>query len=169
MVRLGSSARAHWGKPYFLRGFSFSCGMMKHVDDLRLSDLSSAARRRQDAEIKPSRPGTKCCDSDGGKKPRREPRASRRADSGSVRALVTGFRGSQPRDGTCSTSAHRCAELKISGVDHVLIGGLAVNAHGVIRSTKDIDICPSPDGGQPLSDSLTLLRRLGVRAAWRWR
>ncbi len=35
--------------------------------------------------------------------------------------------------------------LHTAGVDYVLIGGLAVNAHGVIRSTKDIDICPSPD------------------------
>lgn len=30
-------------------------------------------------------------------------------------------------------------------VEHILIGGLAVNAHGVIRSTKDVDIVPSPD------------------------
>lgn len=31
-----------------------------------------------------------------------------------------------------------------AGVRHVLVGGLAVNAHGVIRSTKDMDICPDP-------------------------
>ena len=30
--------------------------------------------------------------------------------------------------------------LHSAGVDHVLIGGLAVNAHGVIRATKDVDI-----------------------------
>lgn len=40
---------------------------------------------------------------------------------------------------------------------HVLIGGLAVNAHGVIRSTKDIDIVPAPD-----QDNLERLSRLLV-------
>jgi hypothetical protein len=35
--------------------------------------------------------------------------------------------------------------LHSARVEHVLIGGLAVNAHGVIRSTKDVDICPAPD------------------------
>jgi len=29
-------------------------------------------------------------------------------------------------------------------IDYVLIGGLAVGAHGSVRATKDIDICPSP-------------------------
>jgi hypothetical protein len=58
--------------------------------------------------------------------------------------------------------SHLLRELKISGVDHVLIEGLAVNAHGVIRSTKDIDICPSPDADN-LERLATLLRRLGVR------
>lgn len=29
--------------------------------------------------------------------------------------------------------------LHAAGVEYVLIGGLAVNAHGVIRSTKDVD------------------------------
>jgi hypothetical protein len=32
-----------------------------------------------------------------------------------------------------------------AGVRYVLAGGLAVNAHGVIRSTKYLDICPDPD------------------------
>jgi hypothetical protein len=32
-----------------------------------------------------------------------------------------------------------------AGVRYVLVGGLAVNAHGVIRSTKDMDICPDPE------------------------
>jgi hypothetical protein len=53
-------------------------------------------------------------------------------------------------------------ELHAAGVEHVLIGGLAVNAHGVIRSTKDVDICPSPDPGN-LARLAALLRRLGVR------
>jgi hypothetical protein len=44
----------------------------------------------------------------------------------------------------------------------VLIGGLAVNAHGVIRSTKDVGICPSP-APDNLSRLATLLRELGVR------
>lgn len=35
--------------------------------------------------------------------------------------------------------------LNEAEVEHVLIGGLAVSAHGVIRSTKDVDIVPSPD------------------------
>ena len=47
-------------------------------------------------------------------------------------------------------------------VEHVLIGGLAVNAHGVIRSTQDVDICPSPDP-ENLERLASLLRELGVR------
>lgn len=30
-------------------------------------------------------------------------------------------------------------------VDYVIIGGIALAAHGVIRATKDLDIVPSPD------------------------
>ena len=48
-----------------------------------------------------------------------------------------------------------------AGVEHVLIGGLAVNAHGVIRSTKDVDICPSPDP-ENLDRLASFLRQLGV-------
>ena len=48
----------------------------------------------------------------------------------------------------------------------MLIGGLAVNAHGVIRSTKDIDIVPAGDHGNlaRLADLLSKLevRQLGV-------
>ena len=29
-------------------------------------------------------------------------------------------------------------------IDYVLIGGLAVGAHGAARATKDVDICPDP-------------------------
>jgi hypothetical protein len=32
-----------------------------------------------------------------------------------------------------------------AGLRFVVIGGVAVNAHGVLRSTKDLDICPDPD------------------------
>jgi hypothetical protein len=49
------------------------------------------------------------------------------------------------------------AALADGGVDYVLIGGLAVGAHGFPRATKDLDIVPSPD--QP-----SLCR--GRRAAW---
>lgn len=31
------------------------------------------------------------------------------------------------------------------GIDYVVIGGFAVIAHGVVRATKDLDICPSPE------------------------
>jgi hypothetical protein len=31
-------------------------------------------------------------------------------------------------------------------VRYIIVGGFAVIAHGVIRATKDLDICPSPDG-----------------------
>lgn len=31
-----------------------------------------------------------------------------------------------------------------AGLRYVVIGGLAVNAYGVIRATKDLDICPDP-------------------------
>lgn len=52
--------------------------------------------------------------------------------------------------------------LDAAGVDYVLIGGLAVNAHGVIRSTKDLDICPNPDPAN-LERLASLLGELGVR------
>jgi hypothetical protein len=52
--------------------------------------------------------------------------------------------------------------LEDGGVEFVLIGGLAVNAHGVIRSTKVVDICPAP-GQDNLSRLAGLLRRLEVR------
>jgi len=37
------------------------------------------------------------------------------------------------------------AALADAGVRHVVIGGWAVNAHGYVRTTKDIDLCPAPD------------------------
>jgi hypothetical protein len=52
--------------------------------------------------------------------------------------------------------------LHCAGVDYVLIGGLAVNAHGVIRSTKDVDICPAPDRPN-LARLADLLLGLGVQ------
>src|SRR3712207_7463056 len=35
--------------------------------------------------------------------------------------------------------------LNDAGVEHIIIGGFAVNAHGVIRPSKDLDIVPDPD------------------------
>ena len=52
--------------------------------------------------------------------------------------------------------------LNRAGVEHVLIGGLAVNAHGVIRATQDVDICPNPDPDN-LERLASLLRELEVR------
>jgi hypothetical protein len=52
--------------------------------------------------------------------------------------------------------------LDSAGVDYILIGGLAVNAHGVIRSTKDVAICPSRDPDN-LARLAGLLRDLEVR------
>ncbi|MET0305928.1 MAG: hypothetical protein ABW196_06835 [Solirubrobacterales bacterium] len=47
-------------------------------------------------------------------------------------------------------------------VDYVLIGGLAVQTHGHVRTTNDADLIPSPDPGnlQRLADAL---RDLGAR------
>ncbi len=39
------------------------------------------------------------------------------------------------------------AALSDGGVEYVLIGGLAVGAHGFPRATKDVDIVPAPDDG----------------------
>lgn len=33
------------------------------------------------------------------------------------------------------------------GIEHIVVGGFAVNAHGFIRVTKDLDIVPSSDKG----------------------
>ena len=35
--------------------------------------------------------------------------------------------------------------LNAARVRHIIIGGFAVNAHGVIRPSKDLDIVPDPD------------------------
>ena len=35
--------------------------------------------------------------------------------------------------------------LHEAGVRHIIIGGFAVNAHGVIRPSKDLDVVPDPD------------------------
>jgi hypothetical protein len=37
------------------------------------------------------------------------------------------------------------AALNAAEVEYVIVGGLAVGAHGVVRATRDVDIVPSPD------------------------
>jgi hypothetical protein len=37
------------------------------------------------------------------------------------------------------------ASLNAADVDYVIVGGLAVGAHGVVRATRDIDIVPAPE------------------------
>ncbi len=54
------------------------------------------------------------------------------------------------------------AALADGGVDYVLIGGLAVGAHGFPRATKDIDIVPAPDASN-LKRLAAVLRTVGAR------
>jgi hypothetical protein len=46
--------------------------------------------------------------------------------------------------------------LQDRGVQHIIVGGFAVNAHGFIRATKDIDVVPdpSPENLAVLADAL---------------
>lgn len=46
-----------------------------------------------------------------------------------------------------------------AGLQYVVIGGVAVNAHGVLRATKDLDICPDP-ARDNLSRLASILRDL---------
>lgn len=48
------------------------------------------------------------------------------------------------------------------GVEYVLIGGLAVQTHGHVRTTNDADLIPSPDPGN-LKRLADALRDLGAR------
>src|SRR5437588_2819919 len=50
------------------------------------------------------------------------------------------------------------------GVDYVLIGGLAVQAHGHVRTTQDADVLPAP-GEQNLARLFAALRELNARPA----
>jgi hypothetical protein len=52
--------------------------------------------------------------------------------------------------------------LHEAGVRHIIIGGFAVNAHGVIRPSKDLDIVPDPDPDN-LARLAELLANLGAR------
>jgi hypothetical protein len=54
--------------------------------------------------------------------------------------------------------------LAEEAVDYVVVGGFAVIAHGVVRATKDLDICPSPEPTN-LRRLAELLRRVEARQA----
>ncbi len=64
---------------------------------------------------------------------------------------------SPPLDG-----AELFRRLDAAGVDYVVVGGFAVIAHGVVRATKDVDVCPAPDRDN-LERLATLLRDLNAR------
>lgn len=49
-------------------------------------------------------------------------------------------------------------------IDYVLVGGLAVGAHGAPRATRDVDICPNPDEAN-LARLADFLRLVNARAA----
>lgn len=53
-------------------------------------------------------------------------------------------------------------ELERHGVEYVLIGGLAVQAHGHVRTTEDVDLVPAPGALGGLSGALAAL---GARPA----
>jgi hypothetical protein len=52
------------------------------------------------------------------------------------------------------------AALNAAEVEYVIVGGLAVGAHGVVRATRDVDIVAAPDGGN-MNRLAECLRRLG--------
>ncbi|MFZ1926529.1 MAG: hypothetical protein WAU42_10340 [Solirubrobacteraceae bacterium] len=51
--------------------------------------------------------------------------------------------------------------LEERGVKHIVIGGFAVNAHGFIRVSKDLDIVPDPSG-KNLEKLASALRELNA-------
>ena len=52
-----------------------------------------------------------------------------------------------------------CNALEANEVDYVLVGGWAINIHGAIRPTEDIDLLvnPAPDNIQKLKKALSVL------------
>jgi predicted nucleotidyltransferase len=54
--------------------------------------------------------------------------------------------------------------LEERNVEHIVIGGFAVNAHGFIRPSKDLDIVPNPSR-ENLGRLATALRDLNARHA----
>jgi hypothetical protein len=55
-------------------------------------------------------------------------------------------------------------ELATHGVDFVVVGGIAVQAHGYIRGTRDVDVVPSPSptNGKRLAKALSALAAVEV-------
>jgi hypothetical protein len=51
------------------------------------------------------------------------------------------------------------AALNDAGVAYVIVGGIAVAAHGVVRATRDLDLVPAPDAAnlERLANALTEL------------
>src|SRR3954470_4486269 len=54
------------------------------------------------------------------------------------------------------------ASLNASDVAYVIVGGLAVAAHGVVRATRDMDLVPDPSG-ENLQRLAAALAELGGR------
>ena len=52
------------------------------------------------------------------------------------------------------------AAFNAEGVDYVVIGGVAVNLHGLIRATEDLDVFVRPD-----AENIARLRR-ALRRVW---
>jgi hypothetical protein len=55
------------------------------------------------------------------------------------------------------------------GVEHIIIGGLAVSAHGHVRPSKDLDIVPDPahENLKRLTDALCIgLTQTAIGRAW---
>ena len=40
---------------------------------------------------------------------------------------------------------HVIAALNAAGIGYVIVGGLAVGAHGVVRATRDLDLVPDQE------------------------
>ena len=52
--------------------------------------------------------------------------------------------------------------LNAAGVRYVIVGGLAVGTHGVIRATRDLDLVPAPDR-ENAERLAVVLRSLGAK------
>lgn len=50
-------------------------------------------------------------------------------------------------------------QLHETGVEYIVIGGVAVGFHGYVRATKDLDVVPAPDRGN-LERLVSVLREL---------
>lgn len=67
------------------------------------------------------------------------------------------------RDADAPLDAERILRtLAQHGVEYVLVGGLAVQTHGGVRTTVDVDILPSPEPGN-LARLAAALRALSAR------